>query len=263
MFVTIFRKLLKRHQCATNVKQNRYYIDMHNLDIKNFLQRFKLRCNTITAVLIYACVAVWVVEILLHTFAPNTYSLLIEYTAFAPVTALVTPWTWFTSMFVHAPNITHIFFNMLCLWSLGAELERFFGKWKFLGLYVISALGGDVADIIWCSLTHNWFVVSYGASGAIMGLIGALLVAQWRLGENMRGTLLWIAITLAMPLVIPNIAWQAHVGGLLVGTVLAALLGTHNRLLEKASFNTRFLTYFVSIFVILVACAVFCLSWTL
>ena len=242
------------------MKQSRYYKDMKNLDMKNLWKHIKLRCNTTTAILIYACVFVWFVEIVLNFVFPNAYSTFIEYTAFVPITALHTPWTWFTSTFVHAPNITHIFFNMVCLWSLGAELERFFGKWKFLGLYLISALGGDVADIIWCRLTNNWLVASYGASGAIMGLIGALLVAQWRLGENMRGTLIWIIITLALPLFVPNIAWQAHVGGLIIGTVLAALLGTQNPVLKKASFNTRFLTYFISLFIVLVACAIFCLS---
>lgn len=233
---------------------------MHNLDIKNLWNRIKLRCNTTTAILVYACVFVWIVEMVLHFTAPNTYSTLIEYTAFAPITALQTPWTWFTSMFFHAPNITHIFFNMLCLWTLGDELERFFGKWKFFGLYVISGLGGDVADIIWCKLTNNWFVASYGASGAIMGLIGALLVAQWRLGENMRGTLIWIVITLAMPLIVPHIAWQAHVGGLIAGTAIAALLGTQNPLLQKFSFNMRFLVYFALLFGIFSACAIFCLA---
>lgn len=232
---------------------------MQHWDIKNIWKRAKLQCNTTTAILVYACVIMWFVEILLNFLAPNAYSTLIEYTAFVPLTALQTPWTWFTSMFVHAPNITHIFFNMICLWSLGEQLERFFGKWKFLGLYVISGLGGDVASIIWCKLTNNWFVASYGASGAIMGLIGALLIAQWRLGENMHGTLIWIAITLAMPLLVPNIAWQAHVGGLFAGTAIAYLLGSQNRLLSKSSFNVRFSVYFVSLFVIFIACALLCL----
>ena len=233
---------------------------MHNLDMKKLWNNIKLRCNTTTAILIYACVITWLVEMILFFAAKNLYYIFISYTAFIPVTALETPWTWFTATFVHAPNITHIFFNMVCLWSLGAELERFFGKWKFFALYILSALGGDVASIIWCKLTNNWLVSSYGASGAIMGLIGALLVAQWRLGESMRGTLIWIAITLAMPLIVPNIAWQAHVGGLIIGTALAALLGVQNPLLKKASFNTRFLTYFISLFIVLIACAVFCLK---
>ena len=93
-----------------------------------------------------------------------------------------------------------------------------------------------------------------------MGLIGALLVAQWRLGENMRGTLIWIVITLAMPLIVPNIAWQAHVGGLIAGTAIAALLGTQNPLLQKFSFNMRFLVYFALLFGIFSACAIFCLA---
>lgn len=232
---------------------------MNNFDVKNIIRRFKINCKSATYSLIYICVFVWLVEIILHTFSPNLYQALIENTAFSPSLIKKSIWTWFTSMFVHSPGFSHIFFNMLCLYSLGIELEKFFGRWKFFFLYAISGLGGCVATLLYCRMTGNWFLSAYGASGAIMGLIGALLVAQWRLGENTRGTLIWIALTLAMPIIIPNIAWQAHVGGLITGTILATLLGVNNPILKKASFNERFAIYSLLILIVLLSICMLCI----
>ena len=92
-----------------------------------------------------------------------------------------------------------------------------------------------------------------------MGLIGALLVAQWRLGESVNGTLIWIGLTIAMPLLVPNIAWQAHIGGLVTGIVLSILLGLNNPLLKKASFNERFAVYSLLTLIALLAICAFCL----
>lgn len=148
---------------------------------------------------------------------------------------------------------------MLCLYSLGLELERFFGRLKFFFLYALCGLGGSAATILYCSITNDWNMAAYGASGAIMGLIGALLVAQWKLGQNIKGTLIWIAITLALPIIIPRIAWQAHLGGLVVGIVLSMLLVTHNPILKNCSFNKRFTIYSSALLIILLAISMLCL----
>lgn len=233
---------------------------MNNFDINTIVKRFKANCKTATYSIIYICVFVWIIEMILHTFLPSAYQLFVENTAFAPFLITKASWTWFTSMFVHAPELTHILFNMICLYSLGIELERFFGKWKFFFLYAISGLGGCVATLLYSKLTQDWIIAAYGASGAIMGLIGALLVAQWRLGESVNGTLIWIGLTLAMPLLVPNIAWQAHIGGIVTGIVLSTLLGTNNPLLKKASFNERFAIYSLLTLIILLAISAFCLQ---
>lgn len=233
---------------------------MNNFDINTIVKRFKANCKTATYSIIYICVFVWIIEMILHTFLPSAYQLFVENTAFAPFLITKASWTWFTSMFVHAPELTHILFNMICLYSLGIELERFFGKWKFFFLYAISGLGGCVATLLYSKFTQDWIIAAYGASGAIMGLIGALLVAQWRLGESVNGTLIWIGLTLAMPLLVPNIAWQAHIGGIVTGIVLSTLLGTNNPLLKKASFNERFAIYSLLTLIVLLAISAFCLQ---
>lgn len=233
---------------------------MSNLNIQHWLRNAKAHCNYATAILVYICVAVWLIQIILYFLAPTAYNALLNETIFFPPTALSTPWTWLTSMFLHAPSISHILLNMLCLWSLGMELERFFGRLKFVIFYLISGLGGAVATVVWCAVTRNGMMASYGASGAIMGLIGALLVAQWRLGQNMRGTLIWIALTLLMPLIIPNIAWQAHLGGLVTGVALSSVLGVPIPFFKGASYNTRFAFYSSCVVIILLGITIFCFS---
>ena len=115
----------------------------------------------------------------------------------------------------------HVGLNMLALWMIGRSLEPLLGRGRFLTLYLLSALGGSVAVAL---LSFTTPVV--GASGAIFGLFGALIVIGRHIGANIAG----IAIILGINLVIGfipgfNVSWQAHVGGLVVG----ALVGLHLR----------------------------------
>lgn len=122
-----------------------------------------------------------------------------------------------TSAFLHQ-EFWHIGFNMMALWFLGPPLEQALGRVRFLALYVLSALGGNVLTF-WL-MAQN--IPSLGASGAVFGLFGATAVLMRRLRYDMRP----IAVLLGLNLVITflpglNIAWQAHLGGLIVGAVIA------------------------------------------
>lgn len=133
------------------------------------------------------------------------------------------PWRLLTTALIHG-GFVHLALNMLALWMIGRSLEPLLGRWRFLTLYVLSALGGSVAVALLSFLTP---VV--GASGAIFGLFGALLVIGRHIGANIGG----IAIVLGVNLVIGfipgfNVSWQAHVGGLLVG-LLVAFIFTRTR----------------------------------
>ena len=126
------------------------------------------------------------------------------------------PWRLFTGALVHS-SFWHLGLNMLALWMIGRSLEPLLGRWRFLTLYLLSTLGGSVAVTL---LSFSTPVV--GASGAIFGLFGALFVIGRHLGANIAG----IAIVLGINLVIGfipgfNVSWQAHVGGLVVGLVVA------------------------------------------
>jgi membrane associated rhomboid family serine protease len=139
------------------------------------------------------------------------------------------PWRLFTGSLVHS-GIWHLGLNMLALWMIGRSLEPLLGRARFLTLYLLSALGGSVAVTL---LSFGTPVV--GASGAIFGLFGALLVIGRHIGANIAS----IAIILGINLVIgflpgANISWQAHLGGLVVGA-LVAFIFTRTRAVTQRS----------------------------
>lgn len=140
--------------------------------------------------------------------------------AYAGVLTPSEPWRMITTMFVHSQSsIFHILFNMYSLWIFGRILEQMLGPWRFLALYMLSGLGGSVAVLF--LMPDVWVV---GASGAIFGLLGAFFVIQRGLGSNSRQLLIVVALNLVIGFVVPGIAWQAHVGGLLVGSLVAFIL---------------------------------------
>ncbi len=112
-----------------------------------------------------------------------------------------------------------ILFNMWALIFVGPALEGLLGRWRFLSVYLLSAVGGGVM--------YYFLAPPYdpalGASGAIFGLFGAWFVVSRRLRLDTRGIVTLIAINLALSLVLHNIiAWQDHIGGLLTGAVITA-----------------------------------------
>ena len=110
----------------------------------------------------------------------------------------------------------HVALNMLALFMIGRSLEPLLGRWRFLTLYVLSALGGSVAVTLLSFVTP---VV--GASGAIFGLFGALLVIGRHIGANIAGIALILGVNFAIGF-LPgyNISWQAHLGGFVVGALV-------------------------------------------
>ncbi len=125
-----------------------------------------------------------------------------------------------TAAFLHG-SLLHIGFNMLVLWSVGPTLERILGHGRFLTLYVVAALGGSVASYIF----SDPLIPSVGASGAIFGLMGALVVAGRRLGYDIGQVFVLLAINVAIGFVPgSNIDWRAHLGGLVTGALVAAIM---------------------------------------
>jgi len=108
---------------------------------------------------------------------------------------------------------------MYVLFALGPVLERVLGHGRYLTLYLIAALGGGVASF-WFSSVN---AVSVGASGAIFGLMGALVVAGRRLRYDIRQVLILLAINLVIGFIAPGVDWRAHLGGLVTGAAVAAV----------------------------------------
>ncbi|MFC6326346.1 rhomboid family intramembrane serine protease [Microbacterium koreense] len=139
------------------------------------------------------------------------------------LTGTFEPWRLFTAALVHG-SFWHLGLNMLALWLIGRSLEPLLGRGRFITLYLLSTLGGSVAVTL---LSFTTPVV--GASGAIFGLFGALIVIGRHLGANIAGIAVILAINLAIGFVPGfNISWQAHVGGLIVG-LLVGFIFTRTR----------------------------------
>jgi membrane associated rhomboid family serine protease len=116
-------------------------------------------------------------------------------------------------------GIWDILFNMWALIFVGPSLEGLLGRVRFLGVYLLSAVGGGV--MYYFLAPQN--APAVGASGAIFGLFGAWFVVSRRLRLDTRGIVWLIAINLALSLFLHNIiAWQDHIGGLLTGVILTA-----------------------------------------
>ncbi|MGW1722573.1 rhomboid family intramembrane serine protease [Streptomyces sp. NPDC002306] len=120
-----------------------------------------------------------------------------------------------TAMFLHSGYI-HILFNMLSLWWVGGPLEAALGRARYLALYFISGLAGGALTYLLVAPNK----ASLGASGAIFGLFGAMAVLMRRRNYDMRPVIALLVINLIVTFGWPNIAWQAHIGGLVAGVVV-------------------------------------------
>ncbi len=134
------------------------------------------------------------------------------------------------SNYVHG-GIIHIALNMWCLWSLGFLAERVFDPWTYVLIYTFCGLAGSLASLWWHPLA-----VGVGASGAIFGLAGALIAALY-LGHlpiskqaiqgTLKSLLIFAGYNLFFGAVARGIDNSAHIGGLLAGLGLGAVLAKH------------------------------------
>lgn len=134
-------------------------------------------------------------------------------------------WRAITAAFLHSDSFLHIGFNMYFLYILGPRLEQQVGSASFVGLYLASAAGGGAAF----QYLVDGPAVALGASGAVFGLLGAALAGSYRVRSTPQGMAVFrqllfvLAINLALPFFIRNVAWQAHLGGLAAGLVIAVI----------------------------------------
>lgn len=140
---------------------------------------------------------------------------------FSPAIGELEPHRFLTAAFLHSENITHILFNMYALWITGQILEPLLGRLRFTALYLLSAIGGSVAvQLLATPGADSWYGGVLGASGAVFGLFGALLVVLKRFDQNATQIVVLIAINLVIGFVIPQISWQGHIGGLITGAAM-------------------------------------------
>ena len=128
-------------------------------------------------------------------------------------------WQVFTSIFTHVA-IWHIAANCLTLWFLGPPLESMLGRARFLATYLVAGLAGSLS-VYWLSPVNS---LSYGGSGALFGVMGALLLLLWRQKGDVRQLLMWLGLNLIITFTGGGaISWQAHMGGLVGGALVACV----------------------------------------
>jgi membrane associated rhomboid family serine protease len=126
-------------------------------------------------------------------------------------------WRLITAAFLHA-NIIHIAFNMFALYVIGTPVEQYLGRVRYLGLYFVSGLAGSAGALV---VTPNALTV--GASGAIFGILGAMLILEWQATGKLGGNAMsMIVINLVLSFTIAGISIGGHIGGL-IGGILCTL----------------------------------------
>ena len=189
-----------------------------------------LAANPVTFTIIAVAVGLFVLGFL----SPDLNDELIQ--RFASINVLIDRGEWWrvlTAAFLHG-SVLHVGFNMYALYLFGPRLEREVGGTAFASLYLAAAAGGGAAStLLGPDLVSTRFglvpTVALGASGAIFGLFGAWMFVAYKLRWTPAGRAMFnqlavlLLINLALPLIVRNIDWRAHLGGLATGILVAWL----------------------------------------
>jgi membrane associated rhomboid family serine protease len=153
---------------------------------------------------------------------PN--SIFVKWVLFGPSVDNGDWWRLFTSMFLHW-SLLHIAFNMIALYSIGSVVEQYLGTARFLPLYLVSGLAGSAGALLQAPTSPI-----AGASGAVFGILGSMLVLEWNVTNRWAGqALTWIVINLAISFTVPGISWGGHVGGLIGGILITLAYSNFGR----------------------------------
>ncbi len=145
--------------------------------------------------------------------------LIANFALFAPSVTNGQWWLLITAGFLHG-SIIHLLFNVYILWVLGSQLENIVGKAKFIIIYFGSLLGGSLASYLFSPIGSY----SIGASGAIFGLMGAMLVVGRKRNLDISQITTLVVINVVIGFVLSGIDWRAHLGGLAAGALITWVL---------------------------------------
>ena len=196
-------------------------INKHNQeDHKKAVDVFKPKKPIVTYTLIIINLLAFFIPLLIG----NSEYVYNHFASFGPFIKMGEYYRLLTATFLHA-NIAHLLFNMYALWIIGMQLESFIGKTRFLIVYLFSAIAGSLLSVI---VTFN--AVSVGASGAIFGLLGALLYFGYHyrvyLSSVIKSQIIpVIIINLVLGFILPGVDNAAHIGGLIGGVLMMIGVG--------------------------------------
>ena len=214
----------------------------------------------VTRVLVGINIAVFVAMALSGvSLSEPTIAQLLKWGAnFGPLSLGSQPWRMLASNYLHI-GLLHILFNMWCLWDLGNLAERIFDRWTYVLTYTVCGLAGSLGSLWWHPLD-----VGAGASGAIFGLAGALIAALYlgrlpipkqAVQRTLRSLMMFAGYNLFFGAVGAGIDNSAHLGGLVAGLVLGAVLAKHLTESEEVRKHWRTSVFAVAVLVLLIAFA--------
>jgi len=197
---------------------------------QNLEKIFKPKTPQITYFLIFVNVLCFLISRLTTTDIFTSFALNGHYVKLGEYYRLI------TATFLHA-DLFHLLFNMYALYLIGSQLEGFYGKVKYLIIYLTSGILGSLLSLAF--LGQNW---SLGASGAIFGLFGSLLYFGYHyrvyLGTVIKTQILpIIVLNLVIGFIIPGIDVVAHLGGLVGGIFISMAVGIQNQTSKSEQIN--------------------------
>ncbi|MCX6373387.1 MAG: rhomboid family intramembrane serine protease [Actinobacteria bacterium] len=212
----------------------------------------------VTRVLIGINVALFLAELLFGAvgiMGGGSTAALVDMGALVPAYVAVKHeyWRLFTAMWLHG-GLLHVAFNMYALYIGGSYLEMIAGKGKYLAIYLIAGVAGNVAVFLLAAPIS----VTIGASTAIFGIFGALFTYSLHNRNSAVGRALSsmgtvILINLVITFVVPGISWQGHVGGLVGGVIAVEALTWFGQRDLRAPFGARDAALLAVVVVLLVA----------
>lgn len=210
---------------------------------------FSFKKPTATYSLILICILIFILMYILGNGSEDTYTLLKFGANLDALTKNGQYYRLFTSMFLHI-GIIHLLCNMYSLYIIGREVEIVFTKKKYLIIYLLSGIAGSIL-----SLAFNHNTVCAGASGAIFGLLGALLYFGYYyrayLGASVtRSILPVVIINLIIGFASTGIDNAAHIGGLVGGILIAMAVGVPDKSNKVSRINGIILSIIYFMFII-------------
>lgn len=210
---------------------------------------FSFKKPIVTYSLIFICILVFILMYVLGNGSTDNYTLLVFGANVDILTKNGDYYRLFTSMFLHI-GILHLLCNMYSLYIIGKEVENVFGKVKYLIIYLLSGIAGSIL-----SLAFNHNTICAGASGAIFGLLGALLYFGYYyrtyLGATLtRSIIPVIVLNLIIGFTSSGIDNAAHIGGLVGGIVTAMAVGVPDKSNNNNKINGIVLSLIYFIFII-------------
>jgi membrane associated rhomboid family serine protease len=192
----------------TGINRNRFIPNQKNTPVTKFLS--------------ISLIAIFLLQELTGTLLVKSFAL------FAPLVTSGEWWRLITAGFLHG-SILHLIFNVYILWVIGSQLESIVRNIKFIIIYFVSLLGGSLASYLFSPFDSY----SIGASGAIFGLMGAMLVVGRKRNLDISQITTLVAINVVIGFVLSGIDWRAHLGGLAAGAVITWVLINATSLKEK------------------------------